>query len=244
MKKSSAFILALLITLIVFSNYFLLNSLQNKKIQIVVSRAIDGDTFVSSDGQTYRLLNINTPEKSEEGYAEAKSFLQEYENKTIEIELFGEDLYGRILVRAYAPEYLNLKLVENGLAKKFLVEEDELQLYDKTEENAVEGERGIWKKSEYSECVSAEIDEKSEIISLKNLCPINFMNWEVKDESRKKYKFQNISFREVKLHSAAGTDNESDIFWNSAQNIWNNDRDTFYLFDSQGNIVLHISYGY
>jgi micrococcal nuclease len=68
--------------------------------------------------------------------------------------------------------------------------------------------------------------------------------WTIKDESRKTYTFGNRSLGEIKINSLPGTDNSTDIYWNSEINIWNNDRDSLYLFDSEGNIVHYESYGY
>ena len=43
----------------------------------LVSRVIDGDTFELCSGETARLLCVDTPEKGEEGYEEAKVFLED-----------------------------------------------------------------------------------------------------------------------------------------------------------------------
>ena len=48
----------------------------------------------------------------------------------------------------------------------------------------------------------------------------------------------------ITLHSGSGSDNSTDIFWNSRGDIWNNDRDSSYLFDSSGGIAQYESYGY
>ncbi|MFH1802619.1 MAG: hypothetical protein ABH864_04155 [archaeon] len=70
------------------------------------------------------------------------------------------------------------------------------------------------------------------------------MDFIVADESRKSYKFPDIVISEVNLHSSKGSDNETDLFWNNEGSIWNNDRDTIYIFDSEGLLVHHNSYGY
>ena len=244
MNPKHSFILALLITLVIANFIYLSNSLGAEREEVLVTRVIDGDTFESEDA-VYRLVNINTPEKGEKGYLEAKSFLKILENKTVEIELIGLDKYSRTLVKVYSPKYVNLELIEKGMAKKFLVQEDELKIFAEAEESAVLTEKGIWEKSDYFNCFEAEIDEEKEEAMLKNSCnSLNLEGWVITDESRKKYKFKSVVLEEVNLHSGEGKDDENNLFWGSSQNIWNNDRDTLYLFDDEGRIAHYNSYGY
>lgn len=244
MKKSHAFLIAILITLI-----FIVNSAyfkeKSSRQEITISRVIDGDTFETQDGKRFRLLNVNTPEKSEKGSELAKNFLAQFENSTVGIEITGEDLYHRTLVRVYSPEYLNLELVKKGFSKKFLVEENELSEFNSAEQFAVENSLGIWKKSEFYGCIETEIFPEEERIILKNNCEnLQVKDWILGDESRKKYKFPSFELNEVEIYSSAGENNKTALFWNSNQNVWNNDRDTIYLSDSQGFVVAHHSYGY
>ncbi len=246
MKTKHAFILALLITFLIASNFFFIKAQDKSNRQTVfVSRVIDGDTLELENGQTLRLLNINTPEKNEQGYQNAKDFLKSIENKTVEIEETGTDKYGRTLARIFDPEYINLELVKKGLAKKFLVQDSELKDFINAEKQAIENELGIWKRSAYFSCFTSNIDEKLEIVHLKNNCKrINVRGWYLADESRKKYIFKSIYLNEVNFHSLSGRDNETDLFWSQTQNVWNNDRDTLYLYDSEDKIVNYNSYGY
>ena len=246
MKSKHAYTLALLITLIIASNVYFFKLIDKSERNIVfVSRVIDGDTLELKDGKIIRLLNINTPEKNEKGYELAKEFLKDIENTTIEIEEIGTDKYSRTLARIYSPEYINFQIVKKGLAKKFLVQESELRDFANAEKDSIELEKGIWKKSLYYSCISSEINAKEEYILLKNSCEnINFKNFLLTDESRKKYKFKDIRFTEIALYTKEGADNENSLFWNSKQNVWNDERDTLYLFDKEGNIVHYNVYGY
>src|SRR3972149_7497913 len=66
---------------------------------VFVERAIDGDTIETEIGNI-RLLGINTPERGESYYNEAKAFLaSRIFNKTVELEFVGEriDKYNRTL---------------------------------------------------------------------------------------------------------------------------------------------------
>jgi endonuclease YncB( thermonuclease family) len=245
MKQKYSFLLAFLITCLIASNVFIFSTINKSEKEFVsVGRVIDGDTLELQGGETIRLVNINTPEKNHLGYEEAKEFLQQFENQTVQIEKLGTDKYSRTLARIFTPEYLNLEIVKNGLATKFLVNEDETKTFAEAEESAILAEKGIWKKSEYFNCFETEINPSEEIVFIKNNCPeINVEGWKVRDESRKEYNFKNINLGEVTLHSFSGKDNETDIFWNT-QEVWNNDKDSFYLLDSQGALAYHNFYGY
>ena len=73
---------------------------------VFVYEIIDGDTFKMSDGEVVRLLCVDTPEVSEEGYDEAVSFLESLILDKIIILEPGElsddvDKYNRSLRWAY-----------------------------------------------------------------------------------------------------------------------------------------------
>lgn len=197
------------------------------------------------DGRKIRLLNVNTPEKGISGWNLSYEFLKSFENKTVSLEIVGIDKYERSLARIYAPDYLNLELVKSGMSSKFLVQDSELSEFSEAEESAIENSRGIWRKSSLYGCFSSNIDEQAETVELKNKCSqVSANGWVIKDESRKTYTFEDIYIGEIMLHSGQGIDNSTDIYWNSEMNIWNNDRDSLYLFDLEGNIVHYESYGY
>jgi len=247
MDKKYALLISVILTIIIASDTFLF-SLINKdsdKEKVVVMRVIDGDTIQLEDGRIVRLLNINSPEKGKPGSAESTSFLKQYENSSIQIEITGTDKYFRNLARLYSPDYLNLLIVQDGFASKFLVDPSELKLFSNAEAKAINNSYGIWKKSDYFGCFNSKIDSKKEIVTISNTCnEINLSGWMLKDESRKIYVFKSSIKDKLIIHTGVGKDNETDYFWNSNQNIWNDDRDTLYLFDSEGKIVHSHDYGY
>jgi|SRR3989339_196292 len=245
MNKKISILLALIITLLIYLSYLHLNNTSLPREKAIVGRVIDGDTLVLNDGRTIRLLNINSPEKSTPLSQESTSLVKLLENETIEMEITGKDIYNRYLSRIYTPEYLNLKLVSLGLASKFLVQDSELKLFANAEKEAIEKSRGIWNKSIYLNCFSSTIDQKKEKVTIKNLCPpINISGWVLKDESRKEYKFNTILNNQITLYSTIGTDNNNILHWNSKTNVWNDDRDSLYLFDSNNNLAHYNFYGY
>ena len=246
MDKKYAFFFALAITLLIAINISLFSiQFSPEREQATIKRIIDGDTLELEDSRTIRLLNINTPEKNIPGSELAINYLKQYENRTIELEITGTDKYERTLARIYTPEYLNLELVQKGMAVKFLVDKEEKALFAEAEESAIESSLGIWKRSHFYRCIKSDINQKYEIVIIANNCNnINIGSWILKDESRKLYHFKNMEIGRVVLHTKEGEDNETDLFWNSKTDIWNNDRDTLYIFDENWNIVHYNSYGY
>ncbi len=283
MHKSHALAIAFLITLLIALTVSF-GDIQNSRETITIERVIDGDTFKSSDGRTFRLSNINTPEKDTPQARGATEYLSLFIGHAVEVEMLGVDKYARFLVRVYAPEYVNRELVASGLAVKFLVDEEETTSFAAAESEAIAAQRGFWHRSEAAGCVSARIDPIKEKVTLTSTCgKINITHWYVRDESRKKYVFSERSFETSRillshtlppasagsnmdsrecsrtqacsvlqrgvldmlvLSTAKGADNETHVFWQSATPIWNNDRDTLYLFDADGDLVIHVSYGY
>ena len=79
-KKRDLNVLIILIFVLLIINYSSLdNALENFLIDyevVDVERVIDGDTLIA-DGKSTRLLGINSPERGELYYAEAKQFLEE-----------------------------------------------------------------------------------------------------------------------------------------------------------------------
>lgn len=251
MDKKYSLIIAILITGLLASSLFIISSISknaDKRSSITVARVIDGDTIETSDGRTLRLLNINSPEKNSPPHILSKNYLSSFVNKSLEMEISGSDKYHRLLVRLYSPEYINKDLVENGLVSKFLVSGSELKSFAQAEEKAISEGKGIWSHSSYYGCFSTQINKNEEFVVIENQCPtINMNHWMLKDESRKTYIFRNITIEKsmsLTLFTSEGKDDGKDIFWNSNTNIWNNDRDTLYLFDNQGKIAHHETYGY
>ena len=244
MEKSHSLLLAVTLTLLIASSILIFSSIK-KTEKVILGRVIDGDTIELEDGRKIRLANINSPEKNTMYANLSINFIKEFENSTVEIEIIGKDKYNRILARVYTPSYLNLELVKQGLSSPFLVDFSEAKEFSQAEISAIENSHGMWKRSPYFECISSNINEEKEFVVIENSCnSINVNKWILKDESTKNYIFKNITLTRLTLHSGNGKDNSTDIFWNSNRNIWNNDKDTLYIFDFQSNIVHYNRYGY
>ena len=88
---------------------------------VCVERVIDGDTVVLDGGERVRLLRIDTPERKEKGFQEAKDWMiNRVEGLTITIVRKGTGFYKRTLAELYVDGVnINDELLELGLAKKY-----------------------------------------------------------------------------------------------------------------------------
>ena len=85
--------------------------------KIKVKKIIDGDTFQDTNGNFFRLADIDTPEKREPGYQKAKGILDQFiGDKEIIIKVEGIS-YGRKVVTARMPGEkmtINTKMKRKG----------------------------------------------------------------------------------------------------------------------------------
>jgi endonuclease YncB( thermonuclease family) len=243
MKKIHAFILTFLAVGLIASQISLFYLYPKERETAIIGRVIDGDTLELTDGRTVRLLNINTPEKGSAYSEEATNFLSYYTNKSVQIETSGIDKYDRTLAKIYAPEYLNLEIIRQGLATTFLVSDEETNEFVKAEKEAISQGIGMWVHSKHYGCVNAKVYPKEEKVTIYVLCNISLYGFYLRDESRKIYKIPDIKEKEVTLYSTSGNNTSSKLFWN-AGNVWNDDRDSIYIFDSENKLVYYYSYGY
>ena len=97
----------------------------------LIARVVDGDTVVTADKATLRLVGIDTPELGSRGRAgqpfsrAAKTALEKMvKGRRVEIELAEEsrDRHGRMLVYLHHQgRLINLELVEEGLARVYIL---------------------------------------------------------------------------------------------------------------------------
>lgn len=234
---------------------------KESRVLVNVSRVIDGDTIDLTDGKRVRLLGINTPEKNENFYQEAKDYLnQTVGNGEIWLEAFGKDKYGRTLGYIYVDDTLiNLEIIKNGLASTYLLSPNQKYYleFKNAEKEAKASSLGIWKPGSIA-CISiinfnynAEGDDNAnlndEYVTFRNGCdyPVDMSKWEIKDEGTNIYKFKTFVLTaqgEFTIYSGAGKNSNKSLFWNSKHSIWNNDKDTLFLKDANGNLILIYAY--
>lgn len=118
-----------------------------------VKEVIDGDTVVLDNGQTVRYLGIDTPERDEPFYLEAKKRNRELvRGKKIRLEVCREepkDRYGRTLAWVFAEDtFVNRALLAEGFARKLIIPPCGLprkKEFEKLENEAKLKQIGLWK---------------------------------------------------------------------------------------------------
>ncbi len=121
MNKKLAFFLSLSIILILGGiYYFFFIGEEHEFENVVVGRAIDGDTLELSTKEKVRLSGINTPEKNECYYKGAKEKLSELvagKQVYLERDYTNKDKYHRLLRYVYVDNNeVNSILGQNGIA--------------------------------------------------------------------------------------------------------------------------------
>lgn len=255
-RRKEIILLGVLIFLLFAINY---NSLDNmlgdfldESETEVVKRIIDGDTIVVENDTHVRLLGINTPEKGEKYYNEAKEFLTKIIlNKTIVLE-YGKEKYDRydreLAYVFYNNANVNLELVDEGYAN-FYFPSGKDEYYDefvKNWEHCIANNKNLCENSE-DECANCIVlknlyVEKQEIIFY-NKCSFDcsLKDWTVKDEGRKKFIFENFILgknKEVKIIVGNETDNKGVLYWKNKDYVWTKTGDTLFLRDEEGKLVL------
>lgn len=209
--------------------------------EVFVTRVIDGDTLVYEiNNITYncRLLGINTPEKSQAYYQEAKDFLKQVENKTIAVlkDKEDEDKYGRKLRYVfYKNNLLNAEILQEGFATSFMLDGLKYKGKFRNAENYARN-NGIrlWEKSENicQGCIKLlELNYIDEFFIINNNCNFDcdLNGWIIKDDANHFFKLDNLNAEETRRYD-------------SKTKIWNDNGDRFFMRDEIGGLVVFYEY--
>ena len=235
----------------------------------LVVKIIDSDTIKLDNGKIVRLIGINGPEKGEKCYEEAVRRLKELiEDKeiTLERDVDNSDTYGRLLRYVFLNDtFINQELVKDGLAVVYIVGNNkkyEAKLKE-SEMKAIRTGGCMWKTKENtcSGCIkivkfnwNAKGNDcnnlNDEYIVFRNSCNFscNLTGWKVRDSGHI-YKFHDFIVEGnsvFTLYTGIGNDTKTELYWNNkgkkCNAIWNNNGDTLYLRDLEGNIMLIHNY--
>ncbi len=268
MKKEKRRLLSLLILLILaliamnyhyFDSYINGKFIESPKETAQVLRIIDGDTIEinwSGKKETVRLLGINTPEKGEPFYIEAKNFLNStLIGKEILLELGRDDRdrYDRLLRYViYDGENINEKIISEGYANYYFPSGYDLYSYKLIQawDKCVKEEKNFCKKSDdvCSECIKLkELDIENQEIILENVCTqeCDLSSWSIKDEGRKKFIFEDFVLAQkerVKIKVGKGEDTYNNLIWVRDDYVFNEEHDTLFLRDENNDLVLYYRY--
>jgi endonuclease YncB( thermonuclease family) len=216
-----------------------------------VERIIDGDTIVVENNTHIRLLGINTPEKGEKYYNEAKNFLSELvSNKTIKLEYGKEryDKYQRTLAYVILNgKNINIEQVRNGFANTYIYNNDEytIRLRNAWEE-CIQIGKNLCEKSndKCADCIELkELDVKNQKVIFYNKCNFDcdLTNWGIKDEGRKNFVFPTFvleSNKEMNVIVGNKTNTDGDLYWKGEDYVWTSTGDTLFFRDKDGKLVL------
>lgn len=120
--------------------------------KVIVDYAVDGDTIALQNGERVRLIGIDTPEKGEPCWQEAKDRMQQLvAGKEILMlkDVSERDKYGRLVRYVYADgNFVNLQMVQEGFAFAFPFEPDInlAPVFAAAELVAADGNGCLWKK--------------------------------------------------------------------------------------------------
>jgi micrococcal nuclease len=209
----------------------------------VVSRVIDGDTIVVNN-ESVRMLGINTPERGEEYYTDAKKFLESLIlNKTVSLKSSGEkyDLYNRRLAYVYLDnEEINLRLIKEGYASAYFPTEIKIEEFYSAWEECLDQGKNICEASQdiCKNCIQLkEININTQIITLENKCNFkcNLTSWTIKDEGRKKYTFGKFYLDKKKEINISTEEFKQEY-------VWTKTGDSVFIRDSKSKIVIYYRY--
>ncbi len=225
MNKKHLIILILFVISGIFY-YHITSPIQTQTFQ--VSRIIDGDTIETSTNIQIRLLGINTPEKSQPFYTEAKTYLTNLtQNESIQAEIYGTDKYSRTLAYIFLDDKnINEQILKQGLATLYYYEHD--KYYNdlkQAEEFARLNQKNLWQKSPDKNCIKIiEFQyQEPETLVLQNSCD----------------KILNITFKDDANHIYQATLNPISTFTQNFSHIWNDDGDSIYIRDNKGLLLFY-----
>jgi micrococcal nuclease len=175
------------------------------------------------------------------------------------------DQYGRLLRYVYLDGlFVNEAMVEGGFALARRYEPDTARADDleRAQDGARSARRGLWAPNACGpqllpeatavlsdlECDAPGNDAENlngEWAEIRNAGPssIDLTGWVLKDESASnRYRFPDrfalSPGAAARIHSGSGVDTAVDLYWGNTESaVWNNDGDTAFLLDPNGNIV-------
>lgn len=122
----------------------------------LVKEIVDGDTIILEDGKEVRLIGIDTPEKNQFYFNEAKDKISELvfgKSVSLEYDVTKKDMYGRDLAHVWlGGKLINLELVGLGFAQIYTVPPN-LMYVDvllEAQKGAREKKLGLWGNAELS----------------------------------------------------------------------------------------------
>lgn len=134
----------------------------------IVTEVIDGDTIKIDTGESVRLICIDTLERGQNGYQEAKDYLEglvlDKEVKLVK-DISETDKYDRLLRYVYLDgDFVNEMIVREGHGEAYPYSPDTTlcPLIQEAEDEAKEEEKGIWAVEEVVEAETPPEEESDD----------------------------------------------------------------------------------
>jgi micrococcal nuclease len=243
MKKERIIIL-LLGALLFLINYPFIDSLLIEAFDSgeegFIERVVDGDTVIIN-GKSVRLLGINSPERGEPGYLEAKEFMEEFNGSKVYLK-FGKnkyDKYYRKLAYVFSSDiHLNLESVKQGYSNYYFPSGKDKYYLDFT---------SAWQECLNSgcglcdfvgeECLEFDWQPKEDFLLIRNLCFSEFdlQGYSIKDEGRKKHVFSEKVLRSGEVVILSSSDFGKDY-------VWTQSGDSIFVRNIEGKLIYFDSY--
>jgi micrococcal nuclease len=241
---------------------------QDSRGPLAVKKVIDGDTIVLADGRRVRYIGINTPERGEPFWKEARDYNDLKvggQLVTLEWGKIREDHYGRTLAYVFVGgNMVNAELLQAGWAHLFVLEPITYYAhFRRLQEEARMRRLGIWGRGGLTGPLkittlhgNAQGDDRynlnGEYVRLCNISPrnVNIRGFTLADLAGHTYSFPEVILRPgytILLFSGKGYDITEGalqlrLYWGSRYPIWNNDGDTAFLRDPQGKLINTVDY--
>ena len=227
-----------------------------------VARVIDGDTCILENDERVRYYGINAPEEGDPYFEEAtESNHNLVAGKEVQLEPKdpSRDRDDRLLAYVFVNGvFVNEQLLRLGYAhiQRPLVAKYRDRLLRAQEAARQEG-LGIWTKTAEQNIAIAEIHPDPEGKDRENPCDeyivienrrdasVDLTGWTIYDEAHHRYLFPSFVLEgkaAVTLRTCLGKNTESELFWGSRSPIWNNDGDTIFIRDTEGELALSYIY--
>lgn len=141
-------------------------SFEEKEELFLVTYVVDGDTFDIETGESVRLICIDTPERGEEGYSEAREFLEDLiEGEIVKLvkDISETGKYERLVRYVYLSDgtFVNEEIVKEGYGEAYWYEPDTTlcPTIQEAEDYARRHDVGIWEDEEEDEPFEDEEQE-------------------------------------------------------------------------------------
>ncbi len=224
---------------------------------------LQGDVVIVPFGKEMALIGVKAPEKNESYFKESVDKLKSLvvgKNMTLYHDVKDMNSYGRYSRYVFVDDvFVNEVMIRSGLAK--FVSEAPNTEYDnilyEAQVDAVTKLLCLWKNLEDDPCLFVAffnydaygVDEynlNDEFVTFRNICKakIDLTGWTVQD-SAEMYIFPKFvlgSEAAVTLHSGQGQDSETHLYWNNEVSVWDDESDTLYLRNPNGDVIIRRHY--